>query len=549
MRTAFIATLGAALLGLGCPTSSTPIEDPTPAPEPDPCGELGLPTRAFQTEGEFGSVRWTLAADFTIEEMSDRSEWTLSENWTGCDSYAFLPDRGTPFLRSPLDPTSLWEDGVLDLLDRSPRNAHYFFYSAASSNTDADPILEAMVERIEEDLDQLDDEDAAWWRPRLHVVRGRIGARDDWVEAVTKTGRPGFTIDRFQRIREIGSLADVERFSSALQAAEQWPWENNMAYVANELRYYDYEARRQEYLDAQDATVVSVEEFSGQLVGGDNVLSTVTFPSATELQAFDTLEVDLTALCPEVDEQETGNCGAWDYLSHIWIRKSDEDDWTELARFITTYHRAARYLVDATPLLAVIAEGGEWQLRYATSPPWNHQQYMTEMDFRFTNQGKGYRPSAATTPLWGGKNFNSEYNDGREPIDVDIPATAQRVEIWALITGHGGNNNNCAEFCNHQHEWTIGDQTYFHEHDTIGNDMACVEAIDNGTVPNQSGTWWFGRGGWCPGQQVDPVIFDVTDQVTPGGTATVSYRGLYNNGAIPDNSGNIVMSSWLVVYE
>jgi hypothetical protein len=66
-------------------------------------------------------------------------------------------------------------------------------------------------------------------------------------------------------------------------------------------------------------------------------------------------------------------------------------------------------------------------------------------------------------------------------------------------------------------------------------------------VPNQGGTWWFGRGGWCPGQQVTPWVEDLTASVTPGQTATLSYRGLRGGSDPPDDSGDIVLSSYLVI--
>ncbi len=550
MNRRVLAPLSLSILLAGCPTDGGSGDDDSstdPTPEQAPyCEQLGLPERDFQTEGDFGSTRWKLAADFNIE-LIDRTEWVFSERWTGCDSYAFIPDN---FRLSQLDSTPLWEnDGVLGLIEESAPNVHYFFISTLATNSDATPVLEAMADRIEQDLSQLDEEEAAWWRDHLHVARGRAGARDDWIPGAMLAGRDGFTIDRFQRIREIGSLADVERFSSQLQNAELWPWENNLKSIAFENRYYNYEAARQDYLDAQtDVTVV--KPFSGEVLGLQ-AFAELQFPSAAEMAAFDTLEIDLQMWCPDQVDQETSNCGAWDYLSHIYMRPADveEDGWVEVARFITTYHRAGRYLVDATPMLSQFPEGGMVEVRYDISPSWNPQAYLTEMEFRFSNQGKGMRPSDATTFLWGGRGFNSAYNDDREPATVSIPSTAQKVEIWAIITGHGGDTNNCAEFCNHQHEWTIGEDVFFHEHDSIGIQTYCRDEVDNGVVPNQSGTWWFGRGGWCPGQEVTPVVFDVTDSVTAGGDATISYRGLFNNGAIPDNSGNIRMSSWLVVYE
>ena len=60
---------------------------------------------------------------------------------------------------------------------------------------------------------------------------------------------------------------------------------------------------------------------------------------------------------------------------------------------------------------------------------------------------------------------------------------------------------------------------------------------------------WFGRGGWCPGQQVTPWVVDVTGEVTPGQDATVSYRGLYRDADPPASSGTIDLISYLVVYQ
>ncbi len=78
-----------------------------------------------------------------------------------------------------------------------------------------------------------------------------------------------------------------------------------------------------------------------------------------------------------------------------------------------------------------------------------------------------------------------------------------------------------------------------------------------GTVPNQFGTWTFGRGGWCPGKDVVPFVGDVSDHVTPGQDVTISYKSLFKNAPydpVFSDSGsgfqaNINMQSWLVFYE
>ena len=63
----------------------------------------------------------------------------------------------------------------------------------------------------------------------------------------------------------------------------------------------------------------------------------------------------------------------------------------------------------------------------------------------------------------------------------------------------------------------------------------------------QYGTWYLGRGGWCPGLDVPPFRGDVSADLDFDGPNTISYRAsLY--GQEPANAGNIWMSSYLVFY-
>src|SRR5690606_27607985 len=119
------------------------------------------------------------------------------------------------------------------------------------------------------------------------------------------------------------------------------------------------------------------------------------------------------------------------------ILDDDGVTWREISRFITTYHREGRYVDVATPMLVYLRYGGVRQIRFEVSPPWNPQAYLTQMDFRFSNENVGHKPTEATF-LYGGGTFDSTYNDDRLPIDVAIPAGAKKVELWAIVTGHGG---------------------------------------------------------------------------------------------------------------
>jgi hypothetical protein len=274
-------------------------------------------------------------------------------------------------------------------------------------------------------------------------------------------------------------------------------------------------------------------------------------PSAAELATYDTFEVEVTQQCPDPDSPEIGNCGAWDYTANLNLT-DDPNNHIELARFITSYHRETHWVVDASDVLPYLAAGGAHKFNWTFGPTSNPQPTATHLSFRFSNQKKGMSPKQATF-LFGGGNFGPDYNTGRVPVDVPIPANAKKVELFVIVTGHGNGTNQCSEFCDHQHEFTVNGNKHLRDFPMAGTADKCIPNLANGMTPNQAGTWWYGRGGWCPGQQVDPWVVDVTSEVTPGQTATISYRGLFGNADPPadntDNPGYIILSSYLVVHE
>ncbi len=506
------------------------------------CTERGLPVAAIDTKGPYGTKRHDLAGDFAVP-LVDGTTWRLTENWSGCDAYVFL---GSARTNSALDASSLWKRDVDQLVAKSPENAHYFFV-ATRKLADAATEVDEMKPRIEAALAALEPAKAELWRGRLHLVAKHASELDGWVKDVLTAGetRGGFAVDRRQEVRDIGMFADVKRFKSALQTANEWPWESNLSYASYEVRHFNFEASRAAELAKDSATVVNV--WKDEVVKF-NVEKEVTFPDAAAMVAFDTLTIDNVMDCSDPTKGEFGNCGAWDYIADMFLIGEDGTSKIEVARFITTYHREGHYTVDATPLLVELKKGGKRTIRYEVSPEWNQQAYLSRVDFRFSNQKKGYRPTAATY-LFSGGEFNALYNGKYQPIEVDISKSAKHVELWALITGHGGAAQNCAEFCRHQHEFTTNGKAHTKDHPLAQKQDGCIDEVDHGMVPNQGGTWWFGRGGWCPGQQVVPYVVDVTADVNPGEKTTVSYRGLLNGKEPPDNAGSIVMSSYLVVYE
>jgi hypothetical protein len=506
--------------------------------EPQDCAD-GLPRMSF-SEGPYGFLRHEVAGDFVVP-LEGGGKWRFSEEFSGCDSLVFIPDT-LPV--SALDPTSLWQADLDTLVNRSPDNVHYFFVSRLDGNNGKSSIS-SMKARVDALLAALPEAEATHWGTRLHVVAVSANKLDAWIaDAFSSHGQGGFGVDRLQRVRGLGGFADVTRIDPALEAAGQWPWKGNLAYAAHEPMLWNFELTRHMDLLSRGSTDVwlwqgeTLEQFA---------ITEVELPSAAEMLQFDTLEIDVESRCPNDMAPEQGNCGAWDYLAHLFLQNEDGTS-VELARFITTYHRESRWVVDATPALALLAAGGKHTFKWEFAPEWNKQPTKTLLALRFSNKGRGVRP-VSTLKLWNGGPFGPDYDALHAPQSVPIPATAKRVELWALVTGHGAATNQCAEFCNHQHEFTVNQEIFLKTHPVAGTQSGCVGEISKGMTPNQSGTWWFGRGGWCPGQYVAPWVVDLTDTVAPGANAELSYRGLFNGKTPPANAGDIVLSAYLVIYE
>ncbi|MBI5546633.1 MAG: hypothetical protein HY901_22350 [Deltaproteobacteria bacterium] len=507
------------------------------------CKVLGLPVRAFAS-GPCGPHRGDVADDFTLV-LTDGSSFHLKERFSGCESYVFMTD-AQPV--SEADPSSLWTSAadVGSFLKASPKNAQYFFVSQETADADAQASLSTLQGNLDTAMAHLTAAELAHWKERIHLIAGKASDLEGWLGDVLSThGQLGFSIDRLQRVRGAGDLSDGTRFSQTLLDQGRWPFQRNLAFAANDPRYFNAEAILAARLEAEVATVIDL--WTGDVLA-EKGETTVTLPSAAEMAGFDTLEVEVTLQCPDPDKVEIGNCGAWDYIANLFL-VDDPSDPVELARFITSYHRETHWVVDASDMLPRLKNGGQRNLLWSFAPSWNPQPTSTHLSLRLSNQNKGLKPSASTF-LFAGGAFNADYNAGRMLVEVPIPVGARKVELFAIITGHGADSQQCAEFCNHQHEFTVNGHKHLQSFPLAGTADQCLPAMDRGMTPNQAGTWWYGRGGWCPGQQVDPWVVDVTSEVTPGQAATVSYRGLFQDAEPPaDGAGNVLMVSYLVIHE
>ena len=337
--------------------------------------------------------------------------------------------------------------------------------------------------------------------------------------------------------------------------------------VANEAVYYNFEAEREDALAADGATVVPV--FTGE--EGGNVYADVVLPDVSVLGAADSLSIDLTMGC--IGEGEFGTCPAWDYMAYAYMcdqpastdnpyasTACSEGDTlpgtcatplgatrdgthacledgtgygdvscpcdTEIARWITTYHREGRWVYDISPMLPLFTSGGTRTLRFQSS-----NAYTLTGSLRFTNQGKATKPTQL------------QYLTLSEASETfSVPATAAKVELATVISQH---SQPCGEFCDAEHHFVLnGDTTaeIVRSFPGAGTSEGCMDQVSEGTVPNQYGTWWYGRAGWCPGKEVPTVTHDITSQVVVGGENTLEY-------SVVGDAGNVRRRFWVLTSE
>lgn len=545
--------------GPGTESETGPTTDPTTGPDSET--ETGTET---DTDGE-GST-FCVDNGFAVAELNEDSGivwgapaghfvvnttfgvWDLAEHWTGCDTYVFiahLPDNNGAVYKNSLKG---------DLFTRSAPNVHYFF---GSYGADAEAEALDWQTRVGGTLAGLSQEQIDHWKDRVHFVTDPLNEVEGGVGAfAAANGDPrNFAIDRAHTWDNPGNYQDTlgGNFSPDI---------NVMGYLG---RYYNFRYDQDQELAAQqDVTIVPMMEavqFAPDCMVGDdcfdqqngpfsnsnnNAVWPVAFPDAATMAQFDTMEFDLAARC---GPDAYADCGHWDYEAFISLCDTEAcEGKNEVIRWITPYSRPGRrrWVVDVTPFLGMVRDGGTHYFSFGML--WNMNPSTWDMHFRLRNTGQDGASVEVIPAFAGNKGFNDTYNDGWEPLNFTPPPSTKRVELVAIISGHGQEAGNCAEWCEHQHEFTLnGSTSYRREFPNQVAASACAEQVDIGVVPGQGGNWTPGRAGWCPGLPVQPWRVDITEDVNLGEENTLDYQGLYNNGT--PIGGRIRLNSYVVFYE
>ncbi len=529
---------------------------------PDICEALGLPRAALQAGT--GELQGDVAADFTVTTLA--GSWTLSEEWTGCESYVFLAY--FPDLRTRPEGVwlgdNLWSTPLDELLVKSPDNVHFFFVSDEPEAADRRRRMEDMRSRFEETHGAwvATDAERARWRSRFHFVTDRLqeldGGPGAYVgsylrflfspEGLVDLGDRGqaqaplpfcFGIDRDQRHDPGGSL------NPTVSQPPEW---GMAAYLGH---FFNHKAAIRDRVAGESATVVSLLE---ETVTERVFVRTVELPDAQAMAELDTLEVDVGVTC---NFRNPYACSEWDRIARIDLCLPSEPPppdpcarRLEIARWITPYWRRGhrRWLIDASPFLGLLSSGGPQTFFVEMGPPWERN---TERDVAISLRlsRRGGPRSRGVLKAYDGGGFDADYNGNHGPVSFSVPEEATRVEVVTILSGHGQTDrDNCAEWCDHRHEFSVNGEELprIRSRLAIGALRGCAERADRGVPPGQGGNWAPARAYWCPGMPVDAIRQNATELVDRGVDNELTYRATFA-GREP-RGGSIALSTYVVWY-
>ncbi|MEE2645498.1 MAG: peptide-N-glycosidase F-related protein [Myxococcota bacterium] len=530
---------------------------PTVPDRDDVCRALSLPRRPLKRE-EVGLDFGDRAGPFAFTAL-DGARWDLESAWSGCESYVFLVHFPNQSPGRAWVGDVLWESVLAPLFEQGPRNVRYVFISYELDAAQRRAALEArrarLLERLEERLS--DPTERSFWAERFHFVTER---------AVDLEGSVGPFLARYLEesldpesrvdLGERGVASMPIPFAFAIDRAQRWDAVGSLSPFPGEAPSWSMLPYAPHFYNHQRALADSIEETPAEerilldeRLQEREFTRAVELPDADTMAGFDTLEFDITVRCPY---RNVFACSEWDRIARISLCLDEScEDRRELVRWITPYWRRGerRWLIDASPLIFFLDQGGEQRFRIELGPSWERPtEKVARIAIRLRNRGRS-RAFMGERLFIGGE-FNGDYAAAHPPVDVEIPAGATRGEIAVILSGHGqAEGSNCAEWCDHRHLFSIGETRLpvLRSEIEIGDGSSCARRAAEGVVPGQFGNWAPGRAYWCPGLPVPLIQLPLPRRtLEEAGPLTLGYEASF--AGAPPPGGQIALSAYLVWY-
>lgn len=481
-------------------------------------------------EGPYGIEFGDTAGDLTLP--LETGEWNFAQNRSMDENYIFI------FYRAAnSESTAIWKTDMIKLFDNSPKNTHYFFLVDGTEET-----FQMRMEQLKETIDNsLQIGGGPDMGKRIHITTKSAKEINSWLKDWLEKYKDFFLgIDRFQKIRKGGSFHSWESSSS----------DPRFEFIYKEAELYNYEYDLEKFMNDNIEKTVRIKGIDGLTFPDEGWVKEIMFTS--DFPGFNEpgrLFISLEQIC------ESPKTCEWDRLQHLFLcgNENPETCTTEIGRWITTYGRSGKWLTEITELAPLLKNKSSYNFKLSVAG----DQYENHLDFIFLRD-ESVKTPAESVPLFNGTvPFDENYNQHWEETEVNIPEKTEKVVILAYITGHGNGSEqeNCAEFCKFESIFYVNGHPFEIDFDNAGTSRGCFDLVSEGTVPNQYGSWPFGRAGWCPGQDVKFIKIDVTEKIKKGEINKFLY-GAFLDGeiympVITDPSGyraEIPLSSYIVIF-
>lgn len=208
-------------------------------------------------------------------------------------------------------------------------------------------------------------------------------------------------------------------------------------------------------------------------------------------------------------------CADWDYKDHITIRRTGGADGVsqdyEIGRMLTPYGGAFGkdwqfgWEVDVTDFSMLLQDSVEIEYDHTGYEPNEDRGWTVTLDFEIVVGQPAWQPVAIQKIydgyfLYGDSTQSIE--EALKPITFTTKEETDFVRLRVVQTGHGMDKpDNCAEFCNKYRELWVDGQL-------IEKRDIWKHCGDNPLYP-QAGTWIYDRANWCPGNLMQPAIYNL----------------------------------------
>ncbi len=244
-------------------------------------------------------------------------------------------------------------------------------------------------------------------------------------------------------------------------------------------------------------------------------------------------------------------CADWDYKDHITIRriggvKGASQDY-EIARMLTPYGGAFpkdwqfNWEVDVTDFSLLLRDSVEIEYNHNGYEPNNDRGWSITIEFQIIKGKPAWQPVSIQKIYDNSYRYGDSSNtieNALRPVAFTADAKAGFARLRIIQTGHGMDMpDGCGEFCNKY-------RRIYYDGKLIDTKAIWKECGDNPLYP-QAGTWIYDRANWCPGNLMQPEVFDL--KLKPGAQHVVDVNMQPYSSSNP--SADEVISAYLIQYK